>query len=237
MNSARFGTILVRISLPLALISVGMVLLASGYRFGDLSGWLQSTGKWAPLLFIAAGVLAMSMMTPKTMVSLAAGAMFGTQVGCPTMLVTAVAAAVVNYQIGRHWIGSGRAFSESLDRPSESHQPEPQPTTLPAALATMARDAGFGFHLLVRLSPIPTTLISYSMGAVQARLTPYTAAAAVAVLPQLLYVHAASLAMDMDQSQRYRWISSVLSLAVAVIVSITLPNLAMQRLKQLRGRR
>lgn len=238
MNQTRcckvggIGIFFRRLSLPLVLACIGMALLVSGYRFGDLSLWLKTTGNWAPLLFIAAGTVSMSMMMPKTMVSLAAGALFGTQAGCPIMLVTAIAAAILNYQIGKHWIGSGRDFSSSPVNQAASDTP---PNKLSVALAQMARDAGFGLHLLVRLSPIPTTLISYSMGAVQARTVPYVGAAAVAVLPQLLYVHAASLAMDADQFERNRWISSVMSLAVAVIVSIALPQIAMRRLKQLRG--
>ena len=72
------------------LILFGLILLLSGFRIGDLSEGLRSTGNWAPILFVMIGVGSMSILIPKTMVSLAAGALLGTAVGCPIMLVTAV---------------------------------------------------------------------------------------------------------------------------------------------------
>lgn len=232
-------SLLRRVSLPLGLVAFGLLLVLSGFRFDDLSLWLESTGHWAPLLFIVTGTLSMTMMMPKTMVSLAAGALFGTQDGCPIMLVTAVTAAALNYTIGKYWIGAGGYFYSNpphldpqQDAPDASSEP---PISWPRAAGQLAHDAGFGIHLLVRLAPIPTTVISYSMGAAGARFAPYVTAAAVAVLPQWLYVHAAAMAADVEQSLHYRWISFVLSLSVATLVSLALPPIAIRRLKEIRG--
>jgi uncharacterized membrane protein YdjX (TVP38/TMEM64 family) len=240
--SPKTASLMRRVSLPLGFAAFGLLLVLSGYRFDDLSLWLQSTGNWAPLLFIVTGTLLMTMMMPKTMVSLAAGALFGTQDGCPIMLVTAVTAAALNYTIGKYWIGAGGYFysnRSSLDPQRDVGEDrdasiEP-PISWPRAAGQLAQDAGFGIHLLVRLSPVPTTIISYSMGAAGARFVPYVAAAAVAVVPQLLYVHAAAMAVDSEQSLHFRWISSVLSLSVATLVSLALPPIAIRRLKEIRG--
>ena len=59
----------------------------------------------------------------------------------------------------------------------------------------LATDAGFAFHLMVRLTPLPTTLISYTMGANGSHLKPFIAAAAVAVAPQLFWVQSGSAAV------------------------------------------
>ena len=237
--SPKTASLLRRVSLPLGFVSFGLLLVFSGYRFDDLSHWLQSKGNWAPLLFIVTGTLLMTMMMPKTMVSLAAGALFGTQDGCPIMLVTAVTAAALNYTIGKYWIGAGGYFysnRSSLDSQRDVRDaPIESPISWPRAAGQLAQDAGFGIHLLVRLSPVPTTIISYSMGAAGARFAPYVAAAAVAVVPQLLYVHAAAMAVDSEQSLHFRWISSVLSLSVATLVSVALPPIAIRRLKEIRG--
>jgi uncharacterized membrane protein YdjX (TVP38/TMEM64 family) len=238
-RSVAIPSLLRRLSLPAVLILFGVILLLLGFRISDLSDRLRSTGNWAPILFITAGVISMSMLMPKTMVSLAAGALLGTAVGCPIMLVTAVAAATLNYSIGKYWIAAGNDPGTNSVENSQTacgvSSTVPSSVKWPMAIRQMARDAGFGVHLLVRLSPIPTTLISYSMGAAGARFMPYLAAAAAGVLPQFLYVHAASLATDADQSLRYRWISSILSLSVAAIVSIALPPIAAGKLKEIRA--
>lgn len=233
--SEKTASLMRRISLPLGFAAFGLLLVFSGYRFDDLSHWLQSTGNWAPLLFIVTGTLLMTMMMPKTMVSLAAGALFGTQDGCPIMLVTAVTAATLNYTIGRYWIGAGGYFYSNRSSLDPQRDVGDASISWPRAVGQLAQDAGFGIHLLVRLAPVPTTIISYSMGAAGARFVPYVAAAAVAVVPQLLYVHAAAMAVDSEQSLHFRWISSVLSLSVATLVSLALPPIAIRRLKEIRG--
>jgi len=222
-----------RLSLPVGLIACGLVFYLLGFRPGDLSRRLQATGVWAPFFFWIAGVTSMSLMMPKTMVSLTAGALFGTALGCPLMLLTAVTAAGLNYAIGKHWIGSGTdPTEESLAMEQLSSE---EALTWREAIRRLARDAGFGLHLLVRLSPLPTTLISYSMGVARARFTPYVLAATVAVFPQFLYVHAASMATATGSDDRYRWVSSALSLSLAVTVSLTLPRVALRRLREIRS--
>ncbi|KAA5542751.1 VTT domain-containing protein [Roseiconus nitratireducens] len=221
-----------RIWLPAALVTVGLIFYLLGFRLGGLSERLETTGDWAPFFFWLAGVAAMSLMMPKTMVSLTAGALFGTVLGCPLMLLTAVTAASLNYAIGRVYLAG------NPDPPTSSAAMEllPDQSLLSwrQAISRLARDAGFGLHLLARLSPLPTTVISYSMGAARARFLPYLAAATVAVFPQFLYIHAASLATSPGGSDRYRWASSAVSLTLAAIVSVTLPQIALRRLNEIR---
>lgn len=219
-----------RLLLPGLILAVGLIATLMGFRITRVTEGLEAAGPWAPLMFVFIGVAAMSLMTPKTMVSLAAGALFGTTAGCVVMLFTAVSAAAVNYSIGRYWIAPEKSITEpSRDPPLTGHD-----GSWLRSIKQLASEAGFGLHLLIRLSPIPTTIISYSMGAARARFRPYVMAAAVAVIPQWLYVHTAALASETGQPVQTRWATSILSLSVAVLVSIALPQIAIRRLREIR---
>ena len=79
---------------PLALLACGTGLVMIGFRFSDLREALSRYGEWTPLLFVICGVAAMTVLVPKTAVSLSAGAIFGTLLGGFLMLLIAVAAAI-----------------------------------------------------------------------------------------------------------------------------------------------
>lgn len=229
-----------RLSVPVAFALTGFALYVLGYRFDHLSEELQSTGTRAPFLFGTLGVAAMSMMVPKTVVSLSAGALFGSSVGCLTMFFTAIAAAALNYGVGRFWIVNATDQNSTNDATSsqegnrQSRSSTPHPIPLRAALIRLARQAGFGMHLLIRLTPVPTSVISYSMGATKARFVPYLTAAALGVIPQFLYVHAASMVTEPEVSQRYRYTSAAISLVTAIVVSVVLPKIALKRIRIIR---
>ncbi len=211
---------------PLALLACGTGLVMIGFRFSDLREALSRYGEWTPLLFVICGVAAMTVLVPKTAVSLSAGAIFGTLLGGFLMLLIAVAAAILNYSIARWWLHD--TICSRLDR---EHQSASQKRLM--AIRNLAAEAGFLFHLMVRLTPIPTTLISYTMGASGSRLRPFLWAAAVAVIPQLLWVQSgASAATIADGSaSTIHWVTVISSVAAAVITSILVPRLALQQLK------
>lgn len=172
----------------------------------------------------------MSAVMPKTAVSITAGALFGTTLGSGLMVVIAVIAAWLNYVIGRWWL-SGSVERRLQDDTSTAGDDRRK---WMLALAEVAGGAGFGLHLLIRLSPVPTMVISYCMGAVGARRLPYLLAAAAAIVPQILWVHggATATAIHGPDTSALRWISGGLSIAVAVFVTIILPREAMKRLEQ-----
>ena len=98
----------------------------------------------------------------------------------------------------------------------------------------MAAGAGFGLHLLVRLSPVPTMVISYAMGACRARQLPYLFAAAVAVIPQILWVHsgtAATLASD-SSTTTAQWVSIALAITGGLLVAVIVPREALKRIRE-----
>ncbi|MFG0266305.1 MAG: VTT domain-containing protein [Rhodopirellula sp. JB055] len=212
--------------LPVGLIIVGVCGLISGIGVELAGDWLAVGRDAGPAAFVILGTLAMCLFVPKTFVSLAAGSVFGLMVGGPTLAVTAVVSAWVNYHLGRWSLGHS-----SIDIEEEASDASWRETLRIIRLG--ARDANLGMHLLVRLSPIPTTIISYSMGAAGARLVPYLAAALLAAGPQLLWVHCGAVASEAMSSvaesgaagsDLTRWLGLATSVVAAVLLSVLVPR-------------
>ncbi len=203
------------------------MLIYSGLDIRDLQAWLGRAGPWAPIMFALAGVISMTAFVPKTVVSITAGALFGTTLGSLLMLVVAVSAAALNYSIARWWLFD--SIGCRLHDMEQHHG-----TRWMRAVRNVAADAGFQFHLLVRLTPIPTTLISYTMGANGSRRRPFLLAAAVAVIPQMLWVHggAAATMIDDPSVSGLRWLSVVVSVLAAVAIGVMVPHQASKRLQR-----
>ena len=218
-----------RFLVPLALLACGAGLVMSGFHFSDLREELAGYGEWTPLLFVLCGVAAMTVWAPKTAVSISAGAIFGTPVGGFLMLFIAVAAAILNYSLARWWLHEAICTKLDTDQQNSSRKRLRD-------IRKLATEGGFLFHLMVRLSPIPTTLISYTMGASGSRLWPFLLAAAVAVLPQLLWVQSGeSAAMVADGSaSTSHWVAVLTSVAAAVLTSILLPTMALRQIQQMK---
>ncbi|MGB7327443.1 MAG: VTT domain-containing protein [Rubripirellula sp.] len=217
----------IKLCVPVALVLIGVVLLANGFDSTSLQEMVADLGRAAPVVFVVMAVVLMSVMVPKTVMSVAAGAMFGTVMGSGLMLLIAVLAATINFFIGRWWL------ADTIDR---RIQTESQTGEILQLARSMAGEAGFGFHFLLRLTPVPTMVISYLMGACGGRYLPFIAAAAAGVIPQTLWVHSGSaVAMVGDaQSDQLRWFSIALSIIGALAVSFIVPRRAVQRLKQTR---
>lgn len=209
--------------LPAIPIVVGIVLWYSGVRLNDWNQWVANAGVWAPLLFVLVGIASLTLLVPKTAVSVLSGAMFGTLVGSLLMLCVAVVAAALNYGIGRWWL---------RDQMNRTIEASPTQSWL-RAIRDVAAESDFRFHLMLRLTPLPTAMISYAMGASGSRMGPFLLGAALAVIPQSLWVHGgtAVTALSEPGTSSLRWFGIVLSLAAATATAIAVPRLAMHRLE------
>ena len=212
----------------IALLSFG--ILGLGFNVGWMQSQLEQAGPWAPVFFIAIATSLMSLCIPKTAVSLTAGAMFGVAQGMSLLMVVVTLAAASNYCIGYAWFGyasSGRSRTS----------PKREPDSLVDAIMTVAAKAGLWLHTLVRLSPVPTMVISYGMGAIRARFAPYIVAAVLASIPQVLWVHSGAKASQVAVSQlttspadSMQWLGLAVSLGVAVIATIVIAREAKRQL-------
>ncbi|SMP39663.1 hypothetical protein SAMN06265222_101340 [Neorhodopirellula lusitana] len=252
---------------PATILALGLLGLASGQSLDTAGRWLELSRVAGPLAFIALGTLLMCFFVPKTLISLAAGSMFGVMEGSWVLSATAVAAAMINYHIGRwslryghhtryghhgsfkqsnhndrqYGLGDGPHHQDeaqtSHDETWHNHHIGEQPTDsddsphdidtargkLLHRIATTAHQAGLGFHLLVRLTPIPTTVISYAMGAASARQIPYVTAALLASIPQWLWVYCAASASEGSPSTA-KWFSIGCSAFAAIALSFWIPR-------------
>ncbi len=144
----------------------------------------EQAGTWLPVAFVCIGICLISLFVPKSVLSFAAGALFGTLQGTTLMVAVATIAAVINYIVAR-WL-----LHDFVIR--WAHRSEKV-----EAVRRIAKKGGFKAHLLLRLTPVPTMLVSYGCGAFAARTTPFTLAAAVAVAGQVLWVHSGHLAKNL----------------------------------------
>ncbi len=209
--------------IPAVLIAVGVSLMVAGVDINSIvRNSIDRAGIWAPVVFVALGVAALTVLVPKTAVSVLSGAFFGTLTGSLLMLFVAVFAAAINYSLGRWWF---RGDVERMLTRSRA------PNWL-RGLRGVAADAGPGFHLLVRMTPIPTSVISYTMGASGSRVVPFLVGAAAAVIPQSLWVHGGtvlSVSVNEGNTSAVQWIGPVVSIAAAILVAALLPRLVAQQ--------
>ncbi len=182
---------------------------------------LHATQEWAPLVFVVIATFLMSVCVPKTAISFSAGAIFGLPLGLLLVMIVATIAAATNYAIGYFLIGKKRWRSR------------PRADSWMSAVVIATANAGWTWHALVRLSPIPTMLISYSMGAIGARFSPYMLAAFLATFPQLLWVHSGMQAslVATDQPSSPTYLGLVVSLLVAVIATTLISQEAKRQLQ------
>ena len=222
----------------IALLSLGIMGL--GVNLAWMQSQLEQAGPLAPVFFVAIATCLMSVCVPKTAVSLTAGAIFGVAQGMSLLMVVVTLAAASNYCIGYAWFGRGSSGPVSSGRSSSGRsRPSPQrePDSFVAAIMAVAAKAGFWLHTLVRLSPVPTMVISYGMGAIRARFAPYIVAAVLASIPQVLWVHSGAKASQVAASQlttspadSTQWLGLVVSLGVAVIATIAIAREAKRQL-------
>lgn len=195
--------------MPIVLFALGASWLASGQSLHVARQWLADFGNAGPIGFIVVGTVLMSLFVPKTIVSIAAGGVFAMPNGFWILSLTAVVSAVVNYHIGRWSLGGIR---------KPIHDNESKWLGSLGRFASTAEVGGIGFHLMIRLLPIPTTIISYSMGASGARQRPYLLAALLATIPQWLWVYCGAMATDPTKTNA-KWIGISVSAIAAIAFS------------------
>ncbi|QDT08715.1 TVP38/TMEM64 family protein [Planctomycetes bacterium K23_9] len=207
------------------LLFIGVTLVATGGKLTSLQSWLNEAGMKAPVLFVLAAIVLMSVILPKTLVSISAGALFGTATGAWLITIIAVTAAAINYVIGRWCLSVW--IDEKVDRRPASQ------AIWPRVLRDLATHGGLGFHLMFRFAPIPSMIVNYSMGASKARVTPFLVGALVGVLPQLLWVHGGTLANESQAADIGSWqfISAAVSILAAIAISVLVPREVMRRIE------
>jgi len=164
------------------LLLAALVLLArsTGDPIPRFAAWVASLGPVAPLVFAGVYAIAVVALVPASVLTLAAGAIFGVAKGTAIVFVAATLGACLAFLLARflargaveHWIAGQPRFA-AVDR-------------------AVARE-GRRIVLLLRLSPVfPFGLLNYALGLTRVRFVDY-AIACLGMLPgTLLYVYTGS---------------------------------------------
>jgi len=228
-----------RRGVPVGKIAAGLVAVAALIVLGRQAGayvpqfaqWVNGLGVWGPLVFIIGYAVATVAFVPGSLLTLAAGAIFGLAKGTVYVFIAAV-------------LGSSAAFlvSRYVARGAIEHKLAGNPRF--AAIDRAVGAEGFKIVALLRLSPVfPFNLLNYALGLTRVRFADYLMAA-VGMLPgTLLYVYYGKLAGDVaalaggaapDKGAGY-YAVLVLGLVATVVVTTLVTRTARRALKEATG--
>jgi uncharacterized membrane protein YdjX (TVP38/TMEM64 family) len=180
--TTRGGTV-ARIAVAIVVV-IGLVLV--GRQLADqlptLTAAVNGFGIWGPVIFIVAYAVACVAFVPASLLTLAAGALFGVVRGTVFVFIGATIGALGAFLIARYvardWVAARvlkNARFAAIDR----------------AIAEQGRRIVF----LLRLSPvIPFNVLNYALGLTQVRVADYIVASLGMLPGTLLYVYTGSLA-------------------------------------------
>lgn len=208
-----------------ALIVLGSTL---GGRIPELTDWVSRQGVWGVAAFIAVYAVATVAFVPGSVLTLAAGVIFGVVQGTAYVFVGAVLGSTGAFLIARH-----------VARPLVERRLKGTPRF--ARLDRAVAASGRRIVLLLRLSPVlPYNLLNYALGLTNVRLADYLVAS-VGMLPgTLLYVYSGSLigdvaavagGADVERNAAY-WIFLVAGLVATLAVTVIITKVARRALNE-----
>jgi len=176
-QSSRAGTLL-RAALVLAAIAL---LYWLGRQAGDqvprFTAWVDSLGFWGPVLYCVGYVIATIAFVPCSLLTLAAGAVFGLWKGTALVFVSATIGSSLAFLLAR------RVARRAVERRIAG---DPRFAAIDRAVGNQGRRVVF----LLRLSPVfPYNLLNYALGLTQVRFVDFFVAS-IGMLPgTFLYVY------------------------------------------------
>lgn len=183
MNTSglSFGRIALLVAAVVGLIFIGRYV--SGY-LPTFVTWVNSLGVWGPVVFIAGYVVAAVAFVPGSVLTLAAGAIFGLAKGVMIVFIAAVLGSAAAFLVSRY-VARG-----AIERRLAGN-------TRFAAIDRAVGAHGRKIVFLLRLSPVfPFNLLNYGLGLTQVSFADFIIAS-VGMLPgTLLYVYYGKLAGD-----------------------------------------
>jgi len=187
--------------------------------------WVKELGPWGPVVLAAVYVLACVFLVPGTLLTLAAGSLFGVVLGTITVSVGSVAGASAAFFVGR-FVARGWVEKRVARNPRFR------------AIDQAVGEKGFKIVLLTRLSPVlPFTLLNYAFGLTQVRFRDYLLASWIGMLPgTVMYIYIGSLLHEFADlsARRERTLGEQLffygGLVVTVVVAVYITRVARKAL-------
>ncbi len=179
--------------LPWGKIVLGLaalaILLALGRELGgyvpEFARYVKGLGFWGPLVFILGYAAAVVGFVPGSLLTLAAGAVFGVTVGTLYVFVAAVLGSAAAFLVARY------VARAPVERKLEGNRRF-------AAIDRAVGRQGRRIVFLLRLSPVfPFNLLNYALGLTRVRFSDYLIASFGMLPGTLLYVYAGKVGGDL----------------------------------------
>lgn len=182
-TSQRSGWLKLVVGLIAVAALLGLGRQAGGY-LPQFAAWVDSLGSWGPIVFILGYAAAVVAFVPGSLLTLAAGAIFGLAEGIVYVFVAASLGASLAFLVSRYVARS--AIEQRIQGNAKF-----------AAIDRAVGQEGRKIVFLLRLSPVfPFTLLNYGLGLTRVRFVDYLLAC-VGMLPgTVLYVYYGKLAGD-----------------------------------------
>lgn len=231
-RNPSFARAFARTAIGLAAL-LGLVWLGreAGSFVPRFAEWVEGLGPWGPAVFVAGYAVAVVAFVPGSLLTLAAGAIFGLLEGTVFVLAGATLGSTAAFVLSRTTARDAIARRVEGDRRF-------------AAIDRAIEQQGRRIVFLLRLSPIfPFNLLNYALGLTRVRLADYVVAS-IGMLPgTLLYVYSgkvagelATLASGPAVSRGAGYYAVVgLGFAATAIVTVLVTRVARRALREATG--
>lgn len=150
-------------------LAVGLTAVLGTPDVHELKTRVHETGAWGPVVYLVGYVVLSLVPSPKALLTVAGGVLFGLWAGAALALVAALVGAVISFALGRVL---GR---EAVDRLTRGRL---------ARVDELLSHHGLASVLVVRLIPVvPYTAINYASGLTGVRLRHYVVGSALGMVP------------------------------------------------------
>ncbi len=225
--------------IPFGKIALGLVVLIGLVFLGRSAGayvpqfaeWVEGLGALGPIVFILGYAVAVVAFVPGSILTLAAGAIFGLIEGTLYVFVAAVLGSAACFLIARH------AAREAIEKRIDG---DPRFAAIDRAVGKQGRKIVF----LLRLSPaFPFNLLNYGLGLTKVKLTDYLIASFGMLPGTLLFVYSGKVAGDVAaiaggaQTEKGAgdWALLIVGLIATAIVTVYVTRIAKKALDEATG--
>jgi len=229
----RRASFLVRRSVIIRWCSIAVILLAlvllmrtlpMGRMLEPVRSWIDSLGMWGPFALGALYILATLLFIPGSVLTLAAGAIYGLVLGTVIVSVSSTTGAALAFLIARY-----------IARRRVRHMVEQSPKL--AAVDEAIGAQGWKIVALLRLSPaVPFNLQNYLYGVTAIRFWPCVLVSWATMLPgTFMYVYLGSIggtAAAGHATSPAEWALRAVGLLATVVATILIAHLARSAIRQ-----
>ena len=211
-----------------ALVAVFALGREVGAYVPRFASWVEELGPWGPAAFVVGYALATVAFVPGSVLTLAAGAIFGLVEGTLLVFTAATLGSIAAFLVARYFA------RDSIARRVEGDARF-------AAIDRAVEREGRRIVFLLRLSPVfPFNLLNYALGLTRVRLWDY-AVASLGMLPgTLLYVYsgkvvgevaALAVGVEVERGAGY-YLSWGVGLAATALVTVLVTRIARRALAE-----